>query len=99
MKSLLTLIIALVLVAGCSRGHDFRSRLRGITAGTSKSQVRETLGAPIHIFTRTNYWGTWLVGTSEWWQYSDDSHCQITFGERGGVQFLYAHHDRIVPPQ
>jgi hypothetical protein len=103
MRALLVLVLASVLAAGCSGGgEDFQSRLRTIKIGMGQKHVEEILGQPSHLWTETNHPGTWTVGTSEVWSYSAATNSPlgaVYFDERGGVQFVYGHNNRIAPPE
>jgi len=69
MNLLCTILFASLLLFGCSGRNGFDSKKRGVKAGTNKNQVEESLGRPSVVYTRSSYWGTWLVGASEWWAY------------------------------
>jgi hypothetical protein len=106
MKAFCALLFASVLWTSCSGEHDgFQSKLRAINVGMSKKQVEEMLGKPGHVYTRSNYWGTWLVGTSEWWKYWDNTNTppvrdgEVWFDEHGGVRYVSGQNYRITPPQ
>jgi hypothetical protein len=95
---LLCTVMFMLLLFGCSERKGFDSKLRSIKAGTDKRQVEQSLGRPTVVYTRSSYWGAWLVGASEWWAYEGDAkNGQVLFDDRGKVRYVYGHTGRIVP--
>ncbi|MDB6057929.1 MAG: hypothetical protein JWO95_1773 [Verrucomicrobiales bacterium] len=103
MKSLLSFVLLIILVCGCSQKDSLDPKLRKLWLGMSKQQVEVAAGAPTHLLTHTNYEGTWTIGTSEMWKYDDIppgiGHGAVYFNDGGKVQYVYSQGKRITPPE
>ena len=92
MKLSWALLSVSLLVLGCSARDGFEAKLRSLRTGMDAKQAQAVLGSPTKVFTRTNTFGAWPVGTSEWWEYAGGTtDGQVYFDEHRQISRVYGH--------